>query len=145
MIWQHEWIDWSLIGHILAFVDRSQHIWATDSLFPEQQNRIIPLITFFLAKEINNVKFASNVVECHEAMSSDTGLLLWYFTIGFTDYRMMIRYLALLLILVNFNHGALEPAIQPSDIDVMSAMQTQIQQLESNSGNLPQAIEVISQ
>ena len=28
---------------ILAFVDRSQHIWPTDSLFPEQQNRIIPL------------------------------------------------------------------------------------------------------
>ena len=43
MIWQHEWIDWSLIGHILAFVDRSQHIWPTDSLFPEQQNRTIPL------------------------------------------------------------------------------------------------------
>ena len=58
---------------------------------------------------------------------------------------MMIPYLALLLILVNFNHGALEPAIQPSDIDVMSAMQTQIQHLESNYGNLLQAIEVISQ
>ena len=43
MIWQHEWIDWSLIGHIIAFVDGSQHIWPTDSLFPKQQNLTIPL------------------------------------------------------------------------------------------------------
>ena len=46
MIWQHEWIDWSLIGHILAFVGRTQHIWPIDSMFPEQQKRTLPLPIF---------------------------------------------------------------------------------------------------
>ena len=59
MIWQHEWIDWSFIGHILAFFDRSQHIWPTNSLFPERQNRIIPLIamvTFVRIRLYNGFK-----------------------------------------------------------------------------------------
>ena len=42
MIWQHKWIDWSLLGHVLAFFGRKQHIWPVDRLFPERQNFTIP-------------------------------------------------------------------------------------------------------
>ena len=41
------------IGHIQAFVDRSQHIWPTDSLFPERKNCIIPLSKCQLGLDIS--------------------------------------------------------------------------------------------
>ena len=83
MIWQHEWIDWSLIGHILAFVDRSQHIWPTDSLFPELQNRIIPLSVismklkcswiFYMTLLLSHAGFSRNMISLyfHCDLSSD--------------------------------------------------------------------------
>ena len=82
MIWQHEWIDWSLIGHILAFVDRSQHIWPTDSLFPERQNRIIPLkkktmkqleINFCTGKRWSLSKMAKDCINFNASL----GILSW--------------------------------------------------------------------